>query len=71
MTRLMNQDSEENSYAKEILKEQMAMGWEGLTKEVLKYCDEVRHPNPCTEYLNRKEVSEALLFSHLKILKEE
>ena len=38
VTRLMNQDKEEDSYAQEIIKEQMDMEWDGLTKEVMKFC---------------------------------
>ena len=71
VTRIMNQEDIEDSYAKEILKEQMAMGWEGLTKEVMQMCEEIGLPNPCTVFLNRQEVSEAVMYSHLKILKKE
>ena len=71
VTRMMNQDNEEDSYAQEILKEQIAMDWDGLTKEVIKFCEEIGLPNPCEEFLDRKEVSQAIMFSHLKTLKEE
>ena len=71
VTKLMNQDSEEDFYAKEILKEQLEMGWEGLTKEVIRFCEEIGLPNPCQEYLNRQEVAEAVMYSHLKVLKEQ
>ena len=71
VTKIMNEEDEEDSYAKEILKEQMEMGWEGLTKEVMKMCEEVGLPNACTVYLKRDQVSEAVMYNHLKILKEE
>ena len=71
VTRLMNQDNEEDSYAQEILKEQMEMEWDGLTKEVMEFCKEIGLQNPCKEFLDRKEVSEAIMISHLKTLKEE
>jgi hypothetical protein len=71
VTRIMNQDNEEDTYAKEILKEQIAMEWEGLAKEVLKFFQEVGLSNPCEQFLNREEVSEAIMYSHLKTLKEE
>ena len=71
VTRIMNQDNEEDTYAKEILKEQIAMEWEGLAKEVLKFCQEVGLSNPCEQFLNREEVSEAIMYSHLKTLKVE
>ena len=65
VTRIMNQDNEEDTYAKEILKEQIAMEWEGLAKEVLKFCQEVGLSNPCEQFLNREEVSGAVMYSHL------
>ena len=67
----MGEEDEEDSYAKEILKEQVEMGWEGLTKEVMKMCEEVGLPNACTVYLKRDDVSEAVMYNHLKILKED
>ena len=67
VTKLMNQDREEVYYAKE----QMDMGWEGLTKEVIRFCEDVGLANPCKEYLNRQEVAEAVLYCHLILLKEQ
>ena len=47
------------------------MGWDGLTKEVIDICKEVGLPNACEVFLHRKEVVEAMLYSHLKTLKDE
>ena len=46
------------------------MGFECLTKEVIRFCEDIGLPNPFNEYLNRPEVAEAVMFSHLKVLKE-
>ena len=67
----LGEEGEESSYAREVLKEQLAMGWDGLTKEVIEICKEVGLPNACEVFVHRKEVVEAMLYSHLKTLKEE
>ena len=47
------------------------MDWEGLSKEVMKFCQEVGLLNPCEKFLIREEVLEAIMYSHLKTHKEE
>ena len=47
------------------------MGWEGVTKEVIEMREKVGLPNACTVYLNRQQVSQAVLYNYLNILKEE
>ena len=49
VTRVMHTMSEE-SYAKEILLEQMAMKWDGLSKEVQEICNKVGLPDACTTF---------------------
>ena len=49
----------------------MAMGWSGLTKEVMEICKEVGLPNACEEFVGREEVVEAMLYHNIKMLKEE
>ena len=44
---------------------------EGLAQEARKFCQEVGLSNPCEQFLNREEVLEAIMYSHLKTLKEE
>ena len=61
----------EESYAKEILEEQMAMKWDGLSKEVTEICEKVGLRNACTVFVDRKTVTEAVMYSHLKVLKKE
>ena len=45
---------EEQSYARDILKEQLAMGWVGLTSEVEEICRKLGLPNACRQYVQRK-----------------
>ena len=72
VTRVMNlREEEEDSYAKEVLKEQLAMGWEGLTQEVVDICKNIGLPNACSEFIYREEVAEAVLYSHLQNLKND
>ena len=70
VTRVMHVMNEEG-YAKEILQEQMDMKWDGLSKEVTEICDKLGLPDACTTFVQREEVTEAALYSHLKVLKEE
>ena len=67
----LGEEREESSYAREVLMEQLAMGWGGLTKEVIEICKEVGLLNACEEFVGREEVFEAMLYKNLKILKEE
>ena len=71
VTGIMNQEEENNSYVKQVLKKRLAFGWEGLTKEVIDCCQKVGLLNSCTEYIKREEVKEAVLISNMKVLKEE
>jgi exonuclease III len=72
VTRIMHmREEEEDSYAKLVLKEQLAMGWEGLTKEVEEICQRAGLPNAGLEFVDRGEVLEVMMYSHLKILKED
>ena len=34
-------------------------------------CEVIGLPHPCKEYLNRQEVAEAVMYFHLKVLKEQ
>jgi hypothetical protein len=72
VTRILHatEDQEEN-YAREILQEQLANGWGGLTKEVEEICLRVGLPNACSQFVSRQEVKEAMLASSAKVLKEQ
>ena len=71
VTRILHQYKDEDNYAKEVLNEQYRNDWDGLTKEVVIICETVGLPNACEEYLNGKEVKEAMLHHHMKHLKLE
>ena len=61
--------SEQESYAKELLEEQLARGWEGITMEVEEICLKVGLPNACKEFVRREEVVKNIKLSSLKKLK--
>ena len=65
----INTKYKKDSYVKEVLKEQLYFGWDGLTKEVFEYCQMTELTNACTEPLQRAEVKEVMIISHLKQLK--
>ena len=71
VTRIMFCHTEEENYARDVLKGQLMQGWPGLAQEVVNICKNFGLPNACLEYVHRKEVSEAVLMSPLKVLKEE
>ena len=64
-------DREDDNYAKELLEEEIAQGWAGITKEVKSICKEMGLPDGTKKFLYRKEVKEALEFHHLQVLKKE
>ena len=63
--------SEEESYARELLLEQLAMGWGGITKEVEEICCKLGLPNACKQFIKREDVLENIKLSSLKKLKLE
>ena len=71
VSRILHTRKDEENYAREILTEQIAMGWEGLTKEVEEICQLAGLPDVCIHPLGRKEIEEAVVLHHLKEIKEE
>jgi hypothetical protein len=71
VTRILHMHKDEENYARDILEEEMKNDWGGLTEEVRTICREVGLPNGCKEYLDRKEVQDAILHHHLIGLKQE
>ena len=47
------------------------MQWDGLSKEVQEICSKVGLPDACSTFVPRDKVKEAVMYSHLKVLKEE
>ena len=57
---LHNKEEQEENYAREVLREQLDQGWQGLTTEVAEICQQTGLPNACHKYIYRKEVVEAI-----------
>ena len=68
VTSVLFKNSDEENYARELLQEQLAMGWGGLTKEVEKICSAVGLPNACTQFISREKVLEYIKLSSSKKL---
>ena len=62
---------EEGGLAKEVLEEQLAMGFPGLGQEGSKICKEVGLPDACRQDVCKEEVKEAIRLNHLSALKSE
>ena len=58
---------EEGCLAKEVLEEQMRMGWPGLGKEVKEICQEIGLPDATSDTVNieKETVKDAILLLHL------
>ena len=61
----------ENTYAKELLQEELLHSWGGITQEVKTICKEMGLPDATNQFVGRSEAKEALSLHHLRILKEE
>ena len=68
---LHNKEEQEENYAREVLREQLEQGWEGLTTEVAEICQLAGLQNVFDKYICRKEVVEAIELHHLKEIKEQ
>ena len=62
---------QEQNYARELLAEELAQGWPGITREVKAICRQMGLPDATEKYLYRKEVKEATPYHHLNIIKDE
>ena len=62
---------EEEGLARTVLEEQISMGWPGLAQEVSKIRKQLGLPDACKEDVDKTEVAEAIVFNHMKVLKEE
>ena len=66
-----SENTDEENYARELLQEQLAMGWGGLTREVEEICSSVGLPNACQQFISREKVVEHIKLSSLRKLKIE
>ena len=64
-----NEDQE--SFARDMLIEEISQGWEGLTSEVNEICRKTGLPDATLAYIPRKEVLEAITLFNLIKVKEE
>ena len=62
---------DKNALAREVFDEQMEMGWPGLGLEAEEICRTIGIPNICTENVGKAEVKEAIMYHHMKEMKEE
>ena len=62
---------EEENYARDLLQEQLLMGWGGLTREVEEICLKIGLPNACKEYIHRDKVVDHIRVSNLKKIKKD
>ena len=69
VTSVLFKHSEEENYARELLQEQLAMGWGGLTREVEEICSTIGLPNACQQFISREKVLENIKLSSLRKLK--
>ena len=65
------QRQEEGGLARDVLKEQLAMGFPGLGHEVREICKELGLPDATRMDINKKEVKEAIQLSSLREVKAE
>jgi hypothetical protein len=61
---------EDEVLAKEVLEQQLQMGWPGLAQEVEEICREVGLPNICYVEVDKKTMEQAVFYNHYKLLKE-
>ena len=66
-------EQEKDCLAREVLEEQVRMGWPGLAREVQKICQEVGLPDATDPNIRvqKEEVKEAIRLNHLTALKSE
>ena len=64
-------DEQKENYARDVLKEQLEQGWEGLTIEVAEICHLAGLPDACHEFIPRKQVVEAIEIHHMIEVKEQ
>ena len=66
-------EQEDNCLAKEVLQEQVRMGWPGLAQEVQKICQQTGLPDATADNvrIDKETLKEAIKLRHLKFMKEE
>ena len=62
---------EEGGLAREVLEEQVDMGWPGLASEVSSICKELKIPDATKEDVDKETIKKAVKYHHLTQLKKE
>ena len=63
--------AEPGNYARQVLEEQIMMGWEGIAKEAREICTKLGLPDIMKKDIHRVDVKKAMMYHHLKLIKEE
>ena len=71
VARILHMREEQENYSREIMREQMEQGWEGITTEVADICRLAGLPNVCTQFITREEVVNAMVNHHLIEIRRE
>ena len=62
---------EEGGLAREVLEEQLKMGWPGLASEVRTICEEIMIPDASRMDIEKETIHRAVRYDHMKSLKKE
>ena len=63
--------TEPNNYSRQILEEQLLMGWEALAKEAKELCVQLGLPDVSQKDIHREDIKAAVMYHNVKKLKEE
>ena len=63
--------SDKNSYCRQILEEQVAMNWEGITREAREACSRIGLPDVTKKYIPREDIKEAIMYNNMSVVKGE
>lgn len=70
VAKLLHRTQPEN-YARQVLQEQIMMGWEGIAKEARELCSKVGLPDVAKKDIHRNDIKEAMKYHHLANLRDE
>ena len=60
---------EEGGLAREVLGEQLQMGWPGLAQEVSQICKDILLPDGARVDIDKEDIKKGVMYDHLKALK--
>ena len=56
------------NYARELMMEELSMGWGGITQEVQNICKEMGFKDETQQHISRAEINEAISLHNLTII---